>query len=239
MDGPPALSLGVDPVPPRALDAPPRRPYERILNRTRLLRVAFLGAVMAAGTLAVLTLAPAPSTVGTEASVAGTMAFSTFVLFQVFNLVNVRSLSGSAFGRETFTNPAAFVATVAVVVLQIAVVNMPALQGFFGTVSLPVPNGWWRSRSPPRCSGWRSCASWSSVAARRGQRERTGAVEDPATAGLRGLSDRAAERVARSRVAGLEAGPEPLLPLGRRAMSEALRVDPAPRLLLDPVVAHR
>ncbi len=54
MDGPPAMSLGVDPVSPDAMRRPPRPGDERILNRSRLLRILLASAVMAAGTLAVL-----------------------------------------------------------------------------------------------------------------------------------------------------------------------------------------
>jgi P-type Ca2+ transporter type 2C len=35
---------------------------------------------------------------------AATLAFTTFVLFQLFNLINVRSESRSAFRRHVFTN---------------------------------------------------------------------------------------------------------------------------------------
>ncbi len=136
MDGPPALSLGVDPAPADAMDRAPRPRTERILTRSRLLRVLFLGGVMAAGTLAVLLLAPGPEPQPGVATTAGTLAFTTFVFFQVFNLLNVRSPHESVFSRETFANPSAFVATAAVVLLQVAVVNMDVLEGVFNTVEL-------------------------------------------------------------------------------------------------------
>ena len=52
MDGPPAMSLGVDPVSPDAMRRPPRPARERILTRPRLVRILLASAVMAAGTLA-------------------------------------------------------------------------------------------------------------------------------------------------------------------------------------------
>ena len=60
MDGPPAMSLGVDPVSPDAMRRPPRPARERILTRPRLVRILLASAVMAAGTLAVLAYAPGP-----------------------------------------------------------------------------------------------------------------------------------------------------------------------------------
>lgn len=61
MDGPPAMSLGVDPVSPDAMKRKPRPAGERILSRQRLTRILLASTVMAAGTLAVLIWAPAPS----------------------------------------------------------------------------------------------------------------------------------------------------------------------------------
>jgi Ca2+-transporting ATPase len=66
------------------------------------------------------------------------MAFVTFVFFQVFNLLNVRHDTRSMFSRETLSNTSAFVATGAVLVLLVAVVEMDALRGFFTTTDLTV-----------------------------------------------------------------------------------------------------
>ncbi len=115
MDGPPAMSLGVDPVSPDAMRRAPRPARERILTRPRLLRILLASAVMAAGTLAVLATAPGPEPQLGVPTVAGTMAFVTFVFFQAFNLLNVRNDLRSVFSRETLENRSAFVATAAVV----------------------------------------------------------------------------------------------------------------------------
>ena len=93
------------------MSRPPRPAGERILTRTRLIRILFASAVMAAGTLAVLIWAPGPEPQLGEATVAGTMAFVTFVFFQAFNLLNVRHDTRSIFSRETLENRSAFVAT--------------------------------------------------------------------------------------------------------------------------------
>ncbi|MHA6781911.1 cation-translocating P-type ATPase [Pseudonocardia saturnea] len=138
MDGPPALSLGIDPVSEDAMSRPPRAARERILDRRRLQRILLSSAVMAAGTLAVLVWAPGPEAQLGVASVAGTMAFVTFVFFQVFNLLGVRHETRSMFSRETLRNTSAFVATTSVVVLLVGVVQLDALQGFFTTTDLTV-----------------------------------------------------------------------------------------------------
>jgi P-type Ca2+ transporter type 2C len=136
MDGPPAMSLGVDPVSPDAMSRRPRPAGERILTRPRLVRILLASAVMAAGTLVVLTTAPGPEPQPGVATVAGTMAFVTFVFFQVFNLLNVRNDRGSVFSRETLENRSAFVATAAVVVLLVLIVEMDIAHRFMNTTDL-------------------------------------------------------------------------------------------------------
>jgi Ca2+-transporting ATPase len=136
MDGPPAMSLGVDPVSEDAMRRPPRPAGERILTRGRIGRILLGSAVMAAGTLAVLLWAPGPEPRLGQATVAGTMAFATFVFFQVFNLLNVRHYTRSVFSRQTLHNSSAFVATAVVVVLLVLVVELDALRGFFATADL-------------------------------------------------------------------------------------------------------
>ncbi|MFC7535632.1 cation-translocating P-type ATPase [Actinoplanes sp. GCM10030250] len=141
MDGPPAMSLGVDPVSSDAMNQPPRRRNERILNHQRLLRVLLASAVMAGGTLAVLVWAPGPAPRLGQATVAGTMAFVTFVLFQAFNLLNVRSDIRSVFSRETLHNRSAFAATGLVVAVLALIVQTNVAHNLFATTDL-TPRQW-------------------------------------------------------------------------------------------------
>jgi P-type Ca2+ transporter type 2C len=132
MDGPPAMALGVDPARPGLMDEPPRKPSERILNRTRLLRMLRAGVVMATGTLSVLALAG--NAYG--AATAATMAFTTFVLFQFFNALNARAERETVFTRHLFTNRWLWISFGAVVVLQVLVVQLPFLNPVFDTTAL-------------------------------------------------------------------------------------------------------
>jgi Ca2+-transporting ATPase len=128
MDGPPAIALGVDPPGPGTMDRAPRSPGSAILPPRRLAVLVTTGVVMAAGTLGVLLLAPDP--------VAPTMAFTTFVLFQVFNAINVRTEYGASVGRHALVNGRLWIALAAVVVLQVLAVQWSALQGVFDTTGL-------------------------------------------------------------------------------------------------------
>ena len=64
------------------------------------------------------------------------MAFVTFVFFQAFNLLNVRNDLRSVFSRETLENRSAFVATAAVIVLLVLIVEMDIAHDFFTTTDL-------------------------------------------------------------------------------------------------------
>ena len=136
MDGPPAMALGLDPVDDSVMDRPPRPRDEPILTRTRWSAVAFSAVVMAAGTLSVLAWAPGPEAVAGVATVAGTMAFNTFVLFQFFNILNVRDDHLTVFRRATFTNRRLWMALGAVLALQVAVTHLGFMQRLFDTTSI-------------------------------------------------------------------------------------------------------
>ena len=136
-DGPPAMSLGLDPPKPGVMDRPPRDPGAKILTAGRLSRISVTAVFMAAITLGVLWWqGGAEPGVVPEESAAYTVAFTLFVLLQLANAYVVRSGNLSLFSRFTFRNRPLLAATAAVVVAQVAVVQVPFLQGVFGTVGL-------------------------------------------------------------------------------------------------------
>jgi len=102
-----------------------------LLTKARLVRITLDAGVMAAGTLGLLVLMPDDDGVDVA-----TLAFTTYVLFQVFNLLNVRSAETSVFSRRTLTNRWLWGALGAVLLLQVAVVHVPVLQELFDTTTL-------------------------------------------------------------------------------------------------------
>ncbi|MEN9504250.1 MAG: hypothetical protein RI958_176 [Actinomycetota bacterium] len=136
MDGPPAMALGLDRAGSDVMQRRPRPLTEKILTPSRWVAVGFAAAVMAIGTLAVLALAPGPEAEAGTASVAGTMAFNTFVLFQFFNILNARSDTQSVFSRFTFSNGLLWLSLLAVAVLQLGVTHAGPLQRLFDTTSI-------------------------------------------------------------------------------------------------------
>ena len=137
MDGPPAMALGVDPAPPGVMDKPPRPADERILTLRRLGNLALFGTTMAVGTLGILLWGLQTRT----EQQALTLAFTTFVLFQVFNAFNARADAGTAFNSTFFQNPLLWLALAGVVGLQFLAVQWPPAQSVFHTTAL-APADW-------------------------------------------------------------------------------------------------
>ena len=136
MDGPPAMALGVDRADADTMLRRPRPREERILTRSRWAAVATSATVMAIGTLAVLEWAPGEPVPAGTASVAGTMAFNTFVLFQFFNILNARHDTRTVFHRDTLGNRWLWGSLAAVVLLQLAVTHVGFMQRLFDTTSI-------------------------------------------------------------------------------------------------------
>ena len=132
MDGPPAMSLGVDPTRTNSMDEMPRNPKARILSLRRFGNLFSYGLTMAIGTLGTLYFSLQTGTLNH----AKTLAFTTFVLFQVFNVFNARAEKNSTFNSHFFANKMLWLAIVSVILLQILVINWTPAQAIFQTTAL-------------------------------------------------------------------------------------------------------
>ena len=132
MDGPPAVMLGLEPSRPGIMSEPPRRSDARILTLSRFGRLLAYGGTMAVGTLGVYFHGLQTG----DAAYASTLAFTTFVLFQFFNVMNARFDATTAFNRQLFDNRKLWLALAAVLILQVVVVNWGPAQAVFDTMSL-------------------------------------------------------------------------------------------------------
>lgn len=124
MDGPPAQSLGVEPAEKNIMQRAPEN--EDILPRRNLIRIALAGIVMAIGTL-ILYYYELSS--GVSVIKATTIAFSVFVMFQIFNVFNCKS-------KTDYSNKFLLIAVAASFLLQLGVVYLPVLQSVFKTTAL-------------------------------------------------------------------------------------------------------
>ena len=139
-DSGPALAMGVDPSVEDVMARPPRKPTDRVVDGAMWSGVLLVGAVMAASTLATLDIFLPGGLIETPLSTdslgtARTAAFSTLVLAQLFNTLNSRSETVSAFSH-LFVNKWLWGAIGLTLVLQVAVVEAPFLQAAFSTTSL-------------------------------------------------------------------------------------------------------
>ena len=136
-DGAPALGLGVDPADAGIMNKPPRPKREGVITREMWFGIFFVGAVMAAGTLLVLDASlPGGMIEGSGTLGYGqTMAFTTLMLFQLFNAFNARSDERSAFDG-LFGSRWLWVAVGLSLALHVCVVYLPFLQQAFSTTAL-------------------------------------------------------------------------------------------------------
>ena len=143
-DGAPALALGIDPAGAGVMTRRPRPRGEGVVTRRMWAGIFFVGVVMAAGTLLVLDASLPGGIIEGSGSMryAQTMAFTTLILFQLFNVLNARSDERSAFSG-LFKNHWLWGAILLSLALQAAVIYIPFLQHAFSTVSLSL-NDWLR-----------------------------------------------------------------------------------------------
>jgi Ca2+-transporting ATPase len=137
MDGPPAMTLGIEPARPGIMHDQPRRQSAQILTGGRLARLALYGITMMVGTLFMFQHGLAAH----DQSYALTLAFTTFVLFQFFNAFNARAEHGSVFNANFFMNGKLWLALLGVLALQVMAVHWQPAQAIFGTTDL-LPGDW-------------------------------------------------------------------------------------------------
>jgi Ca2+-transporting ATPase len=137
MDGPPAVALALDAARPGIMREPPRRRDAAILTVRRLGKIVAFGVTMMAGTLGILYYGMQSGSV----EHALTLAFTTFVLFQFFNVFNARAETGSAFNARFFDNRMLWLSLTGVLILQAVAVQWPPAQAAFGNVAL-TPRDW-------------------------------------------------------------------------------------------------
>jgi Ca2+-transporting ATPase len=128
MDGPPAQSLGVEPPEKNVMKRAPLK--EEIIPRKNLIKIIIAGVVMTAGTL---TLYYFELVSGASIIKATSIAFTVFVMFQILNVFNCRAEKFS-----NFSNRFLIAAISLSLLLQLAVIYVPFLQGVFRTTALSV-----------------------------------------------------------------------------------------------------
>jgi P-type Ca2+ transporter type 2C len=147
----PALAMGIDPPQADVMTRPPRKIGERVIDARMWAGIVDIGVVVALCSLLTLDLyLPGGLIEGNEdLTTARTAGFTVLVFAHLFNCLNARSDTRSAFDH-LFVNPWLWGAMALSLVLQIAVVQLPFLNTAFGTAPLTLQQ-------------WLVCAAMGSV----------------------------------------------------------------------------
>jgi Ca2+-transporting ATPase len=132
-DSLPALSLSMEPPDEGLMERRPRRRSEGIINRILAADLALIGLAIGLGTLGVFWwLLPAGEVY------ARTMAFTTLVVFQMWNVLSCKAGERTAISRAAFNNPYVWAAIAASFVMLATIMYVPFLQDLFNIVPLTV-----------------------------------------------------------------------------------------------------
>lgn len=126
MDGPPAQSLGLEGSEKDIMRRPPEK--GELINRKTMIKITISGMVMAIGTLG-LFIYELNNGVGDVKTKAITIAFTVFVLYQLFNALNYRSSSKTR-------NTVLWLSLIGSFILQVLVIYVPFLQTIFKTCAI-------------------------------------------------------------------------------------------------------
>lgn len=136
-----ALPLAFETMEPNIMERPPRSPDAPVLSRFVMGRTVLVAALMAIAALG-LFLHEYAAHSGPAASLpraiagAQTEAVTTVILFQIFYLLNCRSLKDSILTIGLWSNPWIFLGIGVVLLLQTAFIYLPFMNTIFGSAPL-------------------------------------------------------------------------------------------------------
>jgi len=131
-DGLPGLAFSAEPVEPGIMKRRPRPPDESIFAHGMWQHILWVGLFVGA-----VSLASQAWALQRGAEYWQTVVFTVLTVSQLFHSLAVRSERESLFTIGWFSNPWMLVAVVLALILQLAVIYVPALNGIFHTQPLP------------------------------------------------------------------------------------------------------
>ncbi|MFV0350763.1 MAG: calcium-translocating P-type ATPase, PMCA-type [Oscillospiraceae bacterium] len=130
MDGPPALTLGLEPNYEDLMSRAPTKHNESIVSKAMLVRIGVTGVYMSIVFLCQYTL----NILGAAQAQMPTVLFTLFALFQLFNAFNCRELHSASIFKNLFKNKLMLLVIGFTFVLQILIIQFAG--AFFGTIPL-------------------------------------------------------------------------------------------------------
>jgi magnesium-transporting ATPase (P-type) len=128
-----SLALAFELIELGAMKRPPRSPKTPLLSGYFIWRILFVSVLIGGWTLGLNIYL---LNQGCPESIVHTITLQTIVIAQMFHLFNSRSIRGSAFRGNFFSNKAVFVVCGLLFVLQAAITYLPFMNAAFGTVPL-------------------------------------------------------------------------------------------------------
>ncbi|XP_038566270.1 calcium-transporting ATPase type 2C member 1 isoform X2 [Micropterus salmoides] len=135
MDGPPAQSLGVEPVDRDVIRKPPRNVSDSIITRSLLVKILVSAFIIVCGTLFVFWRELQDNMITPRDT---TMTFTCFVFFDMFNALSSRSQTRMVHEMGLCSNKTFCYAVLASIMGQLLVIYFPPLQSVFQTESLSI-----------------------------------------------------------------------------------------------------
>ena len=135
MDGPPALTLGLEPIRPDLLKHKPTRRNENIISRSMLIRIFINGIFISV----IFMLQHFRNFLGAKPTEEATVLFTLFVLFQLFNAFNCRELDETPMFKNLLKNKLMLGVFLLVLILQFVITQFGS--AVFETV--PLSAGMW------------------------------------------------------------------------------------------------
>lgn len=132
MDGPPALTLGLEPNYKDLMRRSPTQREENIISKGMLLRIGLTGTYISVAFLCQYLF----NFLGAAPGEQSTVLFTLFVLFQLFNSFNCRELHSESILKHLFRNKIMLWVVGATFVLQVVFIQFAG--AFFGTVPLGI-----------------------------------------------------------------------------------------------------
>ncbi|CAG8599763.1 1775_t:CDS:10 [Ambispora gerdemannii] len=133
MDGPPAQSLGVEPIDKDVMRKPPRAKGESILTPTLIKRVLTSATSIVIGTLFIYITEMRDGVITSRDT---TMTFTCFVFFDMFNALSCRSEKQSILKLGFISNTTFNFAVAGSIIGQFLVIYLPFFQSIFQTEAL-------------------------------------------------------------------------------------------------------
>ena len=130
MDGPPALTLGLEPIHDDLMSRPPTKRKENIVSTVMLTKIGLTGLYISVAFLCQYRF----NFLGATTQQVPTVLFALFALFQLFNAFNCRELHSVSIFKNLFKNKIMLLVITITFVMQMLIIQYAG--AFFGTIPL-------------------------------------------------------------------------------------------------------